>query len=361
MISSFLLVSFEHAANFSELVLQVRSVRVRLKSLGKEVSPYVLDYLSRTVASCADIAESILRDIDSDDDFGDDISPTHCGLFIFGECSPNSERLHSGESHAFHGSSRFTDVYILVEMLSIPCLTLEAAQVFERAVARGAFGPESVAAALERWFTRALNFNPQYVGETFQQANAVVEGEAIEQMRAERDDFNSILGLAETLALSADSRVKGFVKILYTMLFKRYADEPQRLRLLKRIVDRATTTADASRDADLDMEILVILVREEQETVRPVLNMIREVVELANVDRAALWHQLCASEDEILRAREERKAEIASTSKEKSVLSQRLTESEAMNGRLKVIIFLYFLFQKISPISKACIYNGSLK
>ncbi|XP_057799974.1 uncharacterized protein LOC131015563 [Salvia miltiorrhiza] len=327
---------FKAALHCQHLPEAVRSVRVRLKNLGTDVSPYVLDYLSRTVASCADIAESILRDIDSDDDSGDDFSPTHHGLFIFGESSPKSERLHSGEAPpAFYGSSHFSDVYILVEMLSIPCLAVEAARVFERAVARGAFGPESVAVALERRFTRALNFTPQYVAETFQQANAVMEGEAIEQMRAEQEDFNSILGLAETLALSGDSRVKGFVKILYTTLFKCFADEPQRLRLLKRLVDRATTTADASRDADLDMEILVILVCEEQETVRPVLNMIREVVELANVDRAALWHQLCASEDDILRTREERKAEIASISKEKTVLSQRLTESEATNSRLK--------------------------
>ncbi|KAH6782903.1 TRAF-like family protein [Perilla frutescens var. hirtella] len=326
---------FKAALHCQHLPEAVRSVRVRLKNLGTEVSPCVLDYLSRTVASCADIAESILRDIDADDDFGDDFSPNHCGLFIFGESSPNSERLHSAEACAFHGSSHFSDVYILVEMLSIPCLAVEAAQVFERAVARGAFFPQSVTVALERRFARAFNFTPQYVAETFQQANTVIEGETIEQMRAERDDFNSILGLAETLALSRDLRVKGFVKILYTMLFKRYADESQRLRLLKRLVDHALTTADASRDVDLDMEILAILVCEEQETVRPVLNMMRGVVELANVDRAALWHQLCASEDDILRIREERKAETASISKEKAVLSQRLTESEATNSRLK--------------------------
>lgn len=337
-------------------------MRVRLKNLGTEVSPCVLDYLSRTVANCADIAESILRDIDSDDDFGDDFSPTHCGFFIFGESSPNSERLHSGEAHAFHGSSHFSDVYILVEMLSIPCLAVEAAQVFERAVARGAFVPQCVAVVLERRFASALNFTPQYVVESFQQATSVMEGEAIEQLRAERDDFNSILGLAETLALSRESQVKGFVKILYTILFKRCADESQRLRLLKRVVDRALTTTDASRDLDLDMEILVVIVCEEQETVRPVLNMMREVVELANVDRAALWHQLCASEDDILHIREERKAEIASSSKEKAVLSQRLTESEATNSRLKVNIFLLYCFsQKIMLNTKACLYNGSLK
>ncbi|KAI3468007.1 hypothetical protein Pfo_024670 [Paulownia fortunei] len=326
---------FKAALHCQHLPEAVRSVRVRLKNLGTEVSPCVLDYLSRTVTSCADIAESILRDIDCDDDLGDNFSSTPCGLFIFGESGSNSERLHSGEDQAFHGSSHFSDIYILIEMLSIPCLAVEAAQIFERAVARGAFVPQSVAVALERRLARRLNFASQYVAENFQQPDVVMEGEAIEQMRAQRDDFTSVLGLAETLALSRDSRVNGFVKILYTMLFKRYADESHRLRMLKRLVDRATTTAEASRDIDLDMDILVILVCEDQETIRPVLSMMREVAELANVDRAALWHQLCASEDDILRIREERKAEIASMSKEKAVLSQRLSESEATSSRLK--------------------------
>ncbi|KAK6162064.1 hypothetical protein DH2020_001905 [Rehmannia glutinosa] len=326
---------FKAALHCQHLPEAVRSVRVRLKNLGKGVSPCVLDYLSRTVTSCADIAESILRDIDCDDEYGDNFSPTPCELFIFGESGPNSERPQSGEDQAFQDSSHFSDIYILIEMLSIPCLAVEAAQIFERAVARGAFVSQAVAMALERRLVRRLDFTSQYVAENFQQPNVVMEGEAIEQMRAQRDDFSSVLGLAETLALSRDSRVKGFVKILHTMLFKRYADESHRLRMLKRLVDRVTTTTDASRDSDLDMEILVTLVCEDQETVRPVLSMMREVAELANVDRAALWHQLCASEDDILRIREERKAEIASMSKEKAVLSQKLSESEATSNRLK--------------------------
>lgn len=64
--------------------------------------------------------------------------------------------------------------------------------------------------------------------------------------------------------------------------------------------------------------------------------MMREVAELANVDRAALWHQYCTSEDEILRLREERKAESSNMAKEKAIISQKLNESEAINNRLKV-------------------------
>jgi hypothetical protein len=64
--------------------------------------------------------------------------------------------------------------------------------------------------------------------------------------------------------------------------------------------------------------------------------MVRGVAELANVDRAALWHQLCASENEIIRVREECKTEISNMAKEKATLSQKLSESEATNSRLKV-------------------------
>ncbi|KAG8381741.1 hypothetical protein BUALT_Bualt05G0004100 [Buddleja alternifolia] len=323
---------FKAALHCQQLPEAVRSVRVRLKNLGTEVSSCVLDYFSRTVNSCADIAESFFRDIDIDDDFGDNFSSPPCSLFIFGESGPNSERVHSGEDQSFDGSRHFSDIYILIEMLSIPCLAVKAAQTFERAVARGAFVPQSVAVVLERRLASQLNLKSHVADNLQQQPDAVMEGE---QLRAECDDFTAVLGLAETLALSRDIRVKAFVKILYTMLFKWYADESHRLRMLKRLVDGATTTADASREIDLDLEILAILVYEDQEIVRPVLSMMREVAELANVDRAALWHQLCASEDEILRTREERKTELASTSKEKADLSQRLSEYEANNSRLK--------------------------
>ncbi|KAH6792429.1 TRAF-like family protein [Perilla frutescens var. hirtella] len=323
---------FQAALHSQHLLEAVRSVRGRLKNLGTEVSSCVLDCLSRTVNSCADIAESIIRDIDCDAGTNDSVQS---GIFIFGESGPVSAKLHSGEEQHFHLSRHFSDIYILIEMLSIPCLTIEAAQTFERAVVRGTFVPQAVAVVLERRLARRLNLTSQYIAENFQQPDVITDDEAIEQLRAQADDFASVLGLAETLALSKDPQVKGFVKILYTVLFKWYADESHRLRMLKRLVDRATNTADASLEVDLYLEILAILVTEDPEVVRPVLNMMRETVELANVDRAALWHQLCASEDEILRIREERKVEAATAAKEKAVSSQRLSECEALNSRLK--------------------------
>ncbi|KAK4367290.1 hypothetical protein RND71_015170 [Anisodus tanguticus] len=312
----------------------VRAVRIRLKKLGSEVSPCVLDYLSRTVNSCADVAEAILRDIDCENDSGDNCSAVPCGIFLFGESCHTSERPPAVDEQAFLSTQHFSDIYILIDMLSIPCLTIEASQIFERTVARGAVVAQSVAMVFERRFARRLNLTSQYV-ENFPHTDVIVEGETIEQLTAQRDDFTSILGLADTLALSRDPRVKGFVKLLYTILFKWYSDESYRLRILKRLVGRATSSRESACELDLDLEILIILICEEQEIVRPVLSMMREVAELANVDRAALWHQLCAIEDEIMRIREEMKVENVSMAKEKAIMSQKLNESEATNNRLK--------------------------
>ncbi|KAF3683562.1 putative calcium uptake protein 1, mitochondrial-like [Capsicum annuum] len=325
---------FKAALHCQHLPEAVRAVRIRLKKLGNEVSPCVLDYLSRTVNSCADVAEAILRDIDCENGSGDNCSAVPCGIFLFGESCHTSERPPEVIEQAFLSTHHFSDIYILIDLLSIPCLAIEASQTFERTVARGAIVAQSVAMVLERRFARRLNLTSQYV-ENFPHIDVIVEGETIEQLTAQRDDFTSILGLAETLALSRDPRVKGFVKLLYTILFKWFADESYRLRILKRLVDRATSSRESACEIDLDLEILIILICEEQEIVRPVLSMMKEVAELSNVDRAALWHQLCSIEDEVIRIREERKVENASMAKEKSIMSQKLNESEATNNRLK--------------------------
>lgn len=314
--------------------MQVRSVRTRLKYLGDEVSACVLDYLSRTVASCTDVAEAILKDIDNDDDYREIGPLMPCGIFLFGEKESTSDPLDFCVPTA-----NFSDIFMLLEMLSIPCLAAEASQTFEKAVAQGGIMAQSVAMVLERRLARRFNLTSQFVTENYHHEQMVVEGEAIEQLRVQRDDFTSVLGLAETLGLSRDPCVTGFVKMLYTILFKWYADGPYRLRILKRLVDRATSSTDTSREVDLDLEVLVFLVSEEQEFVRPVLSMMQEVADLANVDRAALWHQLCASEDEIIRIREESKAEVSSMAKEKAVLVQRLSDAEATNSRLKVLTY----------------------
>ncbi|KAK2392105.1 TRAF family protein [Trifolium repens] len=323
---------FKAASQCQHLPEAVRAVRVRLKNLGLDVSPFVLDFLSKTINSWGDVAETILRDIDCDEDYGESCTALPCGIFLFGEHSAAATGLHMIDEQAFRASRHFSDIYILLEMLSIPCLAVEASQTFERAVARGAIGAQSVALVLESLLSQRLNNNART--ENFQHLDGATEEDACEQL-VQRDDFTSILGLAETLALSRDLCVQEFVKLLYVIIFRWYANESYRGRMLKRLVDRATSTTDNGRGVDFDLDILVTLVCEEQEYIRPVLSMIRGVAELANVDRAALWHQLCASENEIIRVREECKTEISNMAKEKATLSQKLSESEATNSRLK--------------------------
>ncbi|KAI3442168.1 uncharacterized protein J3R85_001486 [Psidium guajava] len=324
--------TFKAASECQSLPQAVRSVRDRLKCLGADVSPCVLDLLSKTINSWRDLAETILRDIDCDEDFGESGATLPYRLLLFSDNGQDAQRSDAVDEQVLCNSRHFSDMYVLIEMLSIPCLAVEASQTFERAVAKGAFMAQSLAIILERRLARRSNLN-RFMGENMQIING--EEEANDQLRNQQDDFTSVLGLAETLTLSRDPRVKGFVKVLYALLFKWYPDESYRQRMLKRLVDRATSTSDSSREVELDLDILVSLVSEEQEFIRPVVSMMREVAELANVDRAALWHQLCASEEEIIRLREERKVEISNMVREKAAVSQKLSESEATNNRLK--------------------------
>lgn len=57
-------------------------------------------------------------------------------------------------------------------------------------------------------------------GENFQHTDGIVEGleEDIEQTGGKGDDFTYVLALAETLALSGQSPVTDFAKMLYTIL-----------------------------------------------------------------------------------------------------------------------------------------------
>lgn len=299
------------------------------------MSTYVLDFLSKTVNSWGDVAETILRDIDSDEDISNTWPALPYGLFLFGDNnSTAADQLHMENDQTFCNSRHFSDIYILIEMLSIPCLAVEASQTFERAVARGNLVAQSVAMVMERRLTHRMNLNARFIGENIQFMEAEVE--AREQFRAQSDDFTTVLGLAETLSLSRDPLVKGFVKVLYSILFKWFPDESYRGRILKRLVDRATSTSDSNHEAESDLDILVILVSEEEEYIRPVMSMMKEIAELANADRAALWHQLSTSEEEIIRLQDEKKAEISNLVKEKAAVSQKLSEAEATNSRLKV-------------------------
>lgn len=323
---------------------QVRSVRVRLKTLGAEVPTCVLDYLSRTVYSCGEVAEIILRDIDNDDNLEDDSLSIPSVLFT--DNLPTARKLQALDELAYSAFRHFSDIYMLVEMLSSPSVAVQAAQTFEKAIARGAIIPQAVAAVLERRLAQSLHSESRSMTENVSLTDIVSDAEAVMNVRRLQDDFNAVLGFAEKLSLSSEPLVKGFAKMLYIILFKWFGNESHRVRMLKRLFDRVITSTDSNCEIDMVTDIVVTLVSEDKEIIRPILTMMREVAELANIDRAALWHQLCASEDEIIRSREEKKAETSSLAKEKAALTQRLVESEAAHVRLKVSFStsLYFLF-----------------
>lgn len=325
---------FKAASQCQHLPQAVRAVRGRLKMLGARVSPCVLDVLSKTLHTWADVSVAMLKDIDSYCELGDYCINTSCGVFSISENGLTADGLHLTEEQAASAGNDMSDIYILIEMLSIPSLAVEVCQVFERAVARGAFGVESVGMVLEHRRSQRVKNDSDPVANNSQNTDILVDGK-IEPLPVQEDDFATVLGLAEALALSRNSRVQEFVRMLFSIMFKMHVDEGYRGRLLKGLVDRATGATDNYRDVDLYLDILVFLVQEEEVIVRPVLSMMREVAELANVDRAALWHQLCASEDENIRIREEGQTELSNFEREKTILSQRLSESEATNNRLK--------------------------
>lgn len=235
----------------------------------------------------------------------------------------------------------------LVEMLTMPSLRIEAQRVFERAIARGAFGEQSVVMVLERRRSQRLILGTR-MGASAATAPASshiqdplmpgTPGGGIDYLHPleDDDDFSAVLQLAEALALSRDLRVREFVSTMYAVMFKVYGDEGYHERMLRGLVERATSSTSGPHEVELGMDILTFLVREEEGTARPVLSMMRKVAEAANGERNVLWQQLRSREDDILRSRNERQAEVARVSREKAVLSQRLADADTAQGRLKV-------------------------
>ncbi|CAL9753797.1 unnamed protein product [Musa acuminata subsp. burmannicoides] len=324
---------FKAASQCQHLPQAVRAFRLRLKSLGTEVPQCVLHILTKILHTCADVAEAIINDIDSDSEL-DGNCTISCGTYADGTNGVSPGGMHVGKDQVVHGCHNHADVYILVEMLSIPGLFVEVSQVFERALIRGAIGLQSVALVLERRHSQRLNIKSTSIVDDSQNRQALLD-ENIDSLSVQEDDFASVLSLGEVLSLSRDTRVQDFVRMLYAIMFKIYAEEHYRFRMLKGLVERATNVSNSCRVVDIDMDVLVFLVREEDGIARPVLNILREVAEVSQVDRANLWHQICAVEDENVRFREERQEEIANFAHEKAALSQRLNESEATTNSLK--------------------------
>ncbi|CAL5057168.1 unnamed protein product [Urochloa decumbens] len=322
------------ASHCQHLSLAVRAVRWRLKDLGTEVPHCVLDFLSKTIQSQPDVAEAILKDIDSD------CEPENNCLSSTSSCSTcstdvlSAEGIYSWQEQSVHGRNHLSDVFALIEMLSIPGLFVEVAQVFERALLRGAFGLQLVAMTLERRHSYRSSSKSGSAVNDSQNKQVLLDGQ-FEPLSVQENDFTSVLALGEVLSLSTETKVQDFVRMLYAIIFKIYSDDQYRYRILKGLVERATNTSDNCRAVDIDMDVLVFLVKEEYGIARPVLNMLREVAEVAQADRSNLWHQICATEDENIRLREDMEIEQTNFTNEKIALNQQLTESEATIDRLR--------------------------
>lgn len=281
----------------------------------------------------------ILRDINCDDILDGNFGTLPFGPFLIGENDSISEMEDLMDKHEFYANRQFFDVYILLEMLSISSLAVEASQTFERAVARGAIVVQCVAMVLEKRRVQGPNLSAA-------SGDPVLEGEVSEEEAAGGIEFRALLNLAETLAHSKDPQVRGFVKRLYAVLFKWFPDQPFRVQILRRLVDRFTSPTSSNQELDLELRILDILIFQEREVARPVLAMLKKAVDYANIDRAALWHQLRANKEELVRLREEKKTEIQTLTKEKSGITKKLSEFEAANTRLKVRGYFIFLLQE---------------
>ncbi|MCO5614616.1 hypothetical protein L7F22_068900 [Adiantum nelumboides] len=324
--------AFKAAAKCERLSQAAKAVRERLKRLGPTVSPRVLDVVRSSVCNNVDVAKALLRDIDTDCECSEpDLALPSANV-------PFEERGNGVSTEQLQLAAacwRVADVDVLVKMLTVLCIRVEAQQVFERAIARGAFGEHSVVMVLERRHAQRLIMDSRCHLNGLQSAEASLSGTTSLNISENDDDFPVVLGLAETLALSRDVRVREFVSTLYAVMFKVYCKEGYRERMLRGLVEHATSNAHVPSEVELSIDILTFLVREEEGTARPVLCMMREAAELANADRATLYQQLRTSEEETVLARTERQGEFNNLLKEKTALSQKILEAEAAQARLK--------------------------
>ncbi|KAJ6992560.1 uncharacterized protein [Populus alba] len=312
---------FKSASQCQCIPRAVNVVRARLELLGAEISLDLLDLLGTTMNSQHEIAEAMLREIDCV--FALD---EKCILLDVTPCPLSKEMpyLDSGTRHAANSSHRedesrshvhhyFSDIFILIDMLSIPSLTIEASGAFERGVAHGYIDNQVVALVLEK---HAERFS----------ANSTAREKNAESLFSE-EFFTSVLALAETLSLSINSRVHNFVQMFYVTLFEVFSGESYHTRMLRGLVDLATSPVDNSLEMNLD--VLIFLVHREHGFARPVLKMVGDAAKHDNTDHSAIRHRLCCLEEKIIHIGEEKRAELSNISSEKATLLERLTETEA--------------------------------
>ncbi|KAH0457413.1 hypothetical protein IEQ34_012728 [Dendrobium chrysotoxum] len=186
-----------------------------------------------------------------------------CGHFSCGVDKLPPKPADERQDHIVHGCLHAEDMCILVEILSVRSLFVEALELGVR--------------------SRLVADDPH--------DKEVLVDENDQQFSIQEDDFASMFSLGGT------------------------SD-----------VDSAINNTSKSCQG-FTMDVLVILVREKKGIARPVLNMMRKVAKLAQADHASLWHQFCATEDELTRSREEWKLEYNNLARENADLIHRLKKS----------------------------------
>lgn len=308
--------------------LQVNVVRARLELLGAEISPDLLDLLGSTMNSQHEISVAMLREIDcvfALDEKCKLLDVTPCPLSKEVPYLDSGTRLAANSSHRedesrSHVHHYFSDILILIDMLSVPSLTIEASGAFERGVAHGYIDNQVVALVLEK---HAERFS----------ANSAAREKNAESLFSE-EFFTSVLALAETLSLSINSQVHNFVKMFYVTLFEVFSGESYHTRMLRGQVDLATSPVENSLEMNLD--VLIFLVHREHGFARPVLKMVGDAAKHDNADHSAIRHRLRCLEEKIIHIGEEKRAELSNISSEKATLLERLTETEAALLHYKV-------------------------
>ncbi|XVF48034.1 hypothetical protein PTKIN_Ptkin03bG0158100 [Pterospermum kingtungense] len=316
---------FKAASKCQQISQAVSVVHQRLRSLGDEVSPYVLAILRKTLNSSSDLAVTMLRKI------GCVFSPVHLANGIrpkpFGENGLATKHLRAGDHH-------FSDIFMLLEMLTIPPIATETTQVFEKGIANGFITYHLVEMVLER-YASILGVTVDS-SEKHQFGNTEMAGKgsmgSLHSLYPE-EVFTLVFGLADKLLQSRNCQIHGFLRNFYSILFRLFDNENYHKKMLRRLVEYAMGAANNCSETSLD--ILVFLVHKEFEVSRLVLSMIRDDFQLANSELSALQRQLRVRENECSLAKVELQAEVSKMSIEKSTLLERLHKSEAATLRCK--------------------------
>ncbi|XP_024544379.1 uncharacterized protein LOC9654920 [Selaginella moellendorffii] len=316
---------FKAAAKCYQLPQAVKAVRGRLKMLGTSVSPKVLEVVRDMIFTCPGVGEALLRDIDADSECSDSD-----GLSVFG---------YGGQGDA----ARIADVDILLEMLNVSPFVVEAQRLIERVVARGTISNSSVYKVL----------CIRRVGKAKDSGDAGSASRSPDSTSSPDCMFTALLALVKAISSSKDSKVREFVSTLYTDMFKLYCDDVLRERMVRGLVERATSSSRCGDDDQLEMNILTLLVKQEEgkegkelKIVPTVLRMMRKAVQQANAECSSIRQQLSAREEELAKVRSDKQNEVARFAREKASLSQRLSEAEA--GQLRVKLELKGEIERLS-------------